>query len=67
MKAVMASSLLMKTARVPYLLTLSDDLARVKLRDHAFEDLIDNGWQDTLVIVGTQLSVDGRQRGYVGS
>ena len=44
------------------LLTLSDNLAGVKLRHHAFEDLVHNGRQDTFIIVGAQLAVNSRKR-----
>lgn len=52
---------------VTYLLTLSDDLTGIKLRDYALEHLVDNGWQDTLVIVSSQFTVDCWQCRDVGS
>ena len=53
MKAVNASRCQGKNVRVTYLLTLSNDLTGVKLGDDALEDLVDDGWKNTLVIIGT--------------
>ena len=53
MKAVNASRYQSKDVRVTYLLTLSNDLTGVKLGDDALEDLVDDGWKNTLVVIGT--------------
>ncbi len=47
--------------------TLGDDLTGVELCNDALEDLVDDGREDTLVIVCTQLSVDGGQSRDVGA
>ena len=38
-------------------LSLGDQLTRVELRSDRFQDLIDDGGQDTLIVVGSKLSV----------
>lgn len=39
-------------------LSLRDQLAGIELGNNALEDLIDNRWQDALIVVGTEGSVD---------
>ena len=53
---------MMGVGGVTHLLALGDDLAGVELRDDAFEDLVHDGRQDALVVVGAELAVDGRER-----
>lgn len=41
-------------------LTLRDELAGVELRNHALQNLVDNGRKHPLIVVGPQRSVDLR-------
>jgi rRNA maturation protein Nop10 len=48
----------MRKCRNTNLFTLSDQLTGVELRHYALQDLVDNGGQNTLVIVGANLAVN---------
>ena len=51
MKAVNASRYQSKDVRVTYLLTLSNDLTGVKLRNDTLEDLVDDRGEHALVVI----------------
>jgi hypothetical protein len=47
--------------------TLSDQLTRVELRDNSLQHLVHDRRQDTLIVIGSQSSVNCRQGLYTGS
>lgn len=46
-----------------YLSSLCDELGSIEFGHHTLQNFIDNGWQHTLVIIQTQLLVEGWQVG----
>lgn len=44
-----------------YHFTLRNELASIELSDHALQDLVDDGGQNSFIIIGSQFTIDLRK------